>query len=327
MLGHLENVFNRNLEIYFIADEITLATLDIYKLISTEFISNSSSSPFQCFSIHDIGRVYEGLFRAHKESQDTKLGIVRLWFNECTRILYDRLMDQNSRKIVRDILEKQLYMHFDLSVASLFLLDRNNATREIFGNFMNDKKRYEEIKNEKQLRKVIEDHLRRNVIKSGRPVIVFRNALKEVAKIARVISQRKGHLLIYGEEGHGRETLSLTAASLFKYKVFQSLDKKGIRKSLKTAYCTCAVENVGCCLILKDDQITDFELEWITVATSTVEIPGLFTKNEVREIHKKMSGARDGGEESDAVTWFKERVENNFHLILCVQQSNQELLR
>lgn len=70
-----------------------MATLDIYKIISAEF-QPTPSQPLHIFSIYDISKVYDGLLRANKGVQDTKQGILRLWFHECYRTFHDKFMDE-----------------------------------------------------------------------------------------------------------------------------------------------------------------------------------------------------------------------------------------
>lgn len=186
-----------------LTDDIAVATLEIYKVISSQFQS-TSENPWQIFGLHDISKVYDGLGRATKDIQDTKLCLLRLWFHECTRVFHDRLLDSCSRAKCREILRQQLLKHFELPYKSLC----QSGSLPMFGTFLNTSKitpGYEEIQDVSAIQKLLEETaeaMRQNGMMSQltpRKAIFFKRAIHQVARIARVLSETKGHLIICGQ--------------------------------------------------------------------------------------------------------------------------------
>ncbi|CAL8110975.1 unnamed protein product [Orchesella dallaii] len=317
-----------------LADGITVVTLEVFKLISNQLLP-IPTQPLHTFDLQDISRVYDGLLRSDKGIQDTKLCFLRHWFHECNRVFYDRLMDASSRQKFRSILAEQLLKHFEKTVESLF----PPGSFSVFGNFMSTQKFYEEIRDEVAIKKLLETvdaKLYKTMRMSFRSTVLFRQAMFQVAKIARAISVSKGHSIVFGEDGQGRQTLTRLCATLYGYKILElpATTKDAyvnhsvaLLSLLKEAYYICICENAGCCIILKDDNISRDTLELVSLVISTVDIPNLYTARELQEIQQKLLKSAPAGFKDDPISvyeLFRQRVERNFHLILCMNPNAKD---
>ena len=75
---------------------MTNATIDIYNAVSAKMLPTPRKIHY-LFNLRDISRVYQGLLRAERHKQDTKIGFTKLWFHECVRVFHDRLVDETYR--------------------------------------------------------------------------------------------------------------------------------------------------------------------------------------------------------------------------------------
>ncbi len=58
--------------------------------------------------------MFQGLLRAHKDYQDTKYAMARLWVHECFRVFSDRLVGEKDLETFLTLLTEKLGVSFDL---------------------------------------------------------------------------------------------------------------------------------------------------------------------------------------------------------------------
>ena len=75
------------------ARSITETTVDLYKNVMTTMLPTPTKIHY-LFNLRDISKVFQGLLRSHKDYQNTKTTILRLWVHETFRVFHDRLIDQ-----------------------------------------------------------------------------------------------------------------------------------------------------------------------------------------------------------------------------------------
>lgn len=79
-------------------------------------------------------------------------------------------------------------------------------------------------------------------------------------------------------------------------------------------------------------QISEEILELVSLLISSVELPDLFTKIEVKEMKEKVLRSADAAlklQDADNASWmdyFRTRAENNLHVVLCINPSNKILM-
>lgn len=58
--------------------------------------------------------MFQGLLRAHRDYQDTKNAMARLWVHECYRVFSDRLVGEKDHETFVTLLSEKLGVQFDL---------------------------------------------------------------------------------------------------------------------------------------------------------------------------------------------------------------------
>lgn len=88
-------------------------------------------------------------------------------------------------------------------------------------NFQN--KDYEEVRDLNNLRLTVEKYMieYNQMNKNQLDLVLFRFALEHLSRINRIISQPRGHALLIGLEGTGRQSLTRLATHISQYELFQ----------------------------------------------------------------------------------------------------------
>jgi len=84
-------------------------------------------------------------------------------------------------------------------------------------------KNYEEVRDLNVLRTTVEYYVTEynQINKNQLDLVLFRYALEHLSRISRIISQPRGHALLVGLEGTGRQSLTRLAAYISQYELFQ----------------------------------------------------------------------------------------------------------
>lgn len=79
-------------EIKHISRSITEMTIDLYQNVTSKMLPTPTKIHY-LFNLRDISKIFQGMLRSHRDYQNTKPGILRLWIHESFRVFYDRLVD------------------------------------------------------------------------------------------------------------------------------------------------------------------------------------------------------------------------------------------
>lgn len=80
-------------EVKIAGQEITLTTIDLYQNVVAKMLPTPTKIHY-LFNLRDISKIFQGLLRSHKDYQNTKSTMLRLWIHECFRVFFDRLIDE-----------------------------------------------------------------------------------------------------------------------------------------------------------------------------------------------------------------------------------------
>jgi dynein heavy chain len=170
-------------------------------------------------------------------------------------------------------------------------------------------------------------------------LVFFRDAMRHVCRIHRILRSPRGNALLVGVGGSGRQSLTRVAAFLTKdgagnrmgvfsieiTKLYRMLE---FHEDLKRLYNRTGVEGRPTCFLFSDTQIKDEGfLEDVNNILNSGEVPNLFTKDEraalvdaLRPIAKKagLFMASSGGTADELWGLFIERVRANLHVVLAM---------
>ncbi|XP_026982494.1 dynein axonemal heavy chain 3 [Sagmatias obliquidens] len=317
------------------------ATMTIYKAAMENFLPTPSKSHY-VFNLRDFSRVIQGvLLCPHTHLQDVEK-LIRLWIHEVYRVFYDRLIDHEDRQVFFNTVRETTSNCFKQSVEKVLVhlsptgkIVDDNIRSLFFGDFFkpeSDKKIYDEITDLKQLTVVMEYYLEEfnNISKAPMSLVMFRFTIEHISRICRVLKQNKGHLLLVGIGGSGRQSASKLSTFMNSYELCQieitkSYSGNDWREDLKKIMLQVGVASKSTVFLLTDNQIKDESfIEDINVLLNTGDVPNIFPADEKADLVEKMQmAARTEGEKIEATplsmyNFFIERVKNNLHIVLAM---------
>ncbi|XP_058892872.1 dynein axonemal heavy chain 3 [Kogia breviceps] len=317
------------------------ATMTIYKAAVENFLPTPSKSHY-VFNLRDFSRVIQGvLLCPHTHLQDVEK-FIRLWIHEVYRVFYDRLIDHEDRQVFFNTVRETTSNCFKKSVEKVLIhlsptgkIVDDNIRSLFFGDFFkpgSDQKIYDEITDLKQLTVVMEYYLEEfnNISKAPMSLVMFRFTIEHISRICRVLKQEKGHLLLVGIGGSGRQSASKLSTFMNSYELYQieitkSYSDNDWREDLKKIMLQVGVASKSTVFLLTDNQIKDESFtEDINVLLNTGDVPNIFPADEKADLVEKMQmAARTESEKIETTplsmyNFFIERVKNNLHIVLAM---------
>ncbi|KAM8871594.1 dynein axonemal heavy chain 2 isoform 7-T7 [Synchiropus picturatus] len=303
-----------------IGEVLVQATLELFQSVSACFWPTPTKTHY-LFNLRDVSKVFQGLLRAHPDFHDTKSNLARLWTHECFRVFSDRLVDRSDAEAFVALLTEKLASQFDLTFHSIC----PSKQPPVFGDFLSEPWVYEDLGDSQGLKEFLERQLQEyNEVPGVVPMslVLFRHAIDHIARVLRVIRQPRGHMLLVGVGGSGRQSLSKLAAFVCNYQVYQvEATKQEFRDDLKKLYRQTGVDHRATVLLLGEMADPSF-LEEVHNLMSGGDVPNLFTTDEFVEIYSSLSAAarRDNVPETphSLFRYLMERVRSNLHVVLCL---------
>lgn len=321
---------------------VVQATLEVYKKAMEVFLPTPTKSHY-VFNLRDYARVINGVLLCSAKAMGTDQSkYIRLWVHEVYRVFYDRLIDETDRVMffntVRDTCKTCFKQPLEKIMAHLFTgreLRDDHIRSLFFGNFIDptaSEKLYDEIQDIDQLTLVIEDYLSEynQMSKTPMDLVIFKFIVEHISRVARVLKQSNGHVLLIGVGGSGRQSSSKLATFMNDYEIFQIEITKtysftewrdDIMKIMMRAGC----DGRPTTFLFTDQQIKEESfLEDINMLLNTADIPNLYPSEEKQDILDKMATiARQEGKKMESTptalfNFFIERVKQNLHFVLCM---------
>jgi dynein heavy chain len=211
-------------EVQLVIEPMTQATIKFY-LDCKEKLPRTPSKFHYTFNLRDLSRIYEGLYLATIDKIATKGQLVRLWRNECLRVIADRLIDNTDKSLVTDEMLPSLVKQFFKDVE-----EEVSANPILFGDYRltdpedpdsEDPRLYEDLGSFAEIRekmeKILEDynfnHLTMNLV-------LFSDCLDHINKCHRIIRFPKGSGLLVGFGGSGKQSVTKIATYLATYDLY-----------------------------------------------------------------------------------------------------------
>ncbi|KAK3243833.1 hypothetical protein CYMTET_46533 [Cymbomonas tetramitiformis] len=235
------------------------------------------------------------------------------------------------------MLHEMLARSFGVSEAhDALFVDRNI----IFGDYLRmgatgEDRMYEEVVSTEKLGTLLEDYLDEyNLAHSSTVKLVFfMDAISHISRLARVLRQPRGNMLLVGVGGSGKQSLTRFACFMAEYQCFQielsrAYGMNEFHEDLKKLYKIAGVQGSPVTFLFTDTQIVNEGfVEDINNLLNTGEVPGLFPPDErERIIHeiRPYCEERNLPQTRDSMyATFISRVRENLHVEsiakMCVQ--------
>lgn len=177
-------------------------------------------------------------------------------------------------------------------------------------------------------------------------MVVFKEVVGHIGRLVRTLEQDAGHVLLLGQGGTGRRSLSRLAGFILGHKICEIVMKPGYtaelwREELKDLLQTAGVIGRPVMLLVRDSsQFAPTVLDDLSHLANRAEIPGLFDIEEVENICNSLKpfAEAQGVRANDlqrvskqllhhtVMRIFAERCRTNLRIVLCLEHGG-ELLR
>jgi dynein heavy chain len=329
--------FNENVQ--STASRITDMTLKLYAAVLDKLPPTPAKFHY-VFTLRDLGRVYQGLCLATPDVVTTGLQILRLWRNETDRVFSDRLVKDADVAIVRGLMGEILKKNFS-DIADGVLADPC-----VFGDYRNavariieqkeDARLYKDLGTYADVRPIADAILEQyNLDNKPMTLVLFEQALEHLTRIHRILRLPRGHALLVGVGGSGKQSLTKLASFLAGYRIFEitlvrNYGESEFREDLKNLY---KLAGAGPVVFMFSDAhvIEEGFLEYINNMLTTGVPPALYEADErdaiVNQIRAevKINGIVDTKE--NCWNFFVSKCRNNMHIVLAMSPSGDTLRR
>ena len=323
-LRQIYGTFNRailrkgNSELHNQSTALTEAMVEFYTQCQQHYTPDIQ--PHYIYSPRELTRWKHALNESINNISDTN-GLVRLWAHEALRLFQDRLVLPEEKQWCDQLVDK---------IATQCFPNITNEALErpiLFTDLI--KKTYlscdkdELIKNiEGKLKIFYEEEL--NV-----PLVIFDSVLEHILRIDRVLKQPIGHLLLVGQSGVGKTTLSRFVAWLNNLTVFQIKAGRNygvadfdsdLRNIMKRAGC----KGEKICFIFDESNVLGPAfLERMNALLASGEVPGLFEGDEYISLintakEHMLRDAKGADTEEEIYKAFIKGVQRNLHVVFTM---------
>ena len=334
------NIFHSILQPFFdpfvesvrnVVQKIVNASVDAYTAVTQNFLPTPDKSHYM-FNLRDLTNVVQGIMRAKPDSVSTPQVLEKLWLHENVRVYSDRLVCDEDRKQLQDILTGTMKKRLGADLSAEDVFEGPLLFSDYLRGFVADNERfYEEVPSYEKARKVLEDYLeeyhftRRN---QSDTILFFDSAVQHITRISRILRQPRGHAVLVGVAGTGKRTLARFASfvsecDLAEIEVTDHYTIDNFREDLQKLYVKCGCGGKATAFVISDTQLVNDEfLEVINNVLNTGEIPNLFNQEEMdKNCNDMVSYAKSIGENEardNLIKLFYERVRENLHVILTM---------
>ena len=310
-------------------DPVTDMTLRVYENVINGPLKPIPRKSHYTFNLRDISKIFQGVCSASNTHLKSKADMARLWIHENKRVFGDRLIDDEDRDWLNNLLDAEATTALDLKREEIY-----NSERLVFGDFMAgleaEPRIYCQIADLKLFISRIVDYLSdfNAGTKSKMRLVMFLEACDHVARIARCIRNPLGNAFLLGVGGSGRQSLSKLATFLCNYKINQIEIVKGYgmanwRDDVKKALLQCGIENKATTFLFVDTQIVDEQmLEDINGILNAGDIPNLYKVEDqelIFDVGKKECISKGiTVNKMNMFGQFLARVKSNIHMVIAM---------
>jgi dynein heavy chain 2 len=297
--------------------------INIYDQITQKFTVDMY--PHYIFTPRDLSRWVVGITRYEYESPEEGelLDIVAY---EAVRLFQDRLVGNDSRSKFQSLLQSVFRSEWNHTPNMADIVYACSGT----GSLTSQSKKLSKVS-----LKSYTDILLKEIHTYERDakdlnLCLFPEALENIARVERVLSQPGGSLLLVGRPGVGRRSSVLLVAHMFKMKyltpnVTRNYTVKMFSAFLKENLQSAGVLNEPTVMLVEDFQLVEPAfLENINSLLSGSEVPGLYASDELESLLSALKDSHSQeGYRGTLFEFFISRIRRNLHIVFVTDYSSR----
>ena len=183
---------------------IVESTYKVYNAVATNLKPTPNKSHYT-FNLRDMSKIFQGLCSAHSKSTTKPIDLIRLWIHENKRVFGDRMVSQEDRDTLDNLLNTEIENVYGLSKEEVYCTERILFCDYLTGIDL-DNRPYILVVDLKDMVKKIEGYLEDYNAGTKHPMklVMFLDACDHVNRVCRVLRQPQGNALLLGVGGSGR---------------------------------------------------------------------------------------------------------------------------
>ncbi|OQS01624.1 dynein heavy chain [Achlya hypogyna] len=307
------------------APGLLVATMDLHADLREHFVP-TALKPHYSFNLRDLSLLFQGLVAAKPELFATSLKMGRFWLHECTRVFSDRLVSSAELARFNDMLLEHAKKHLEDDAADL------NAQPNLFARLPHDgdSPTPAPIKDRAELLATLQGCLYAyNDSAAVMNLVLFDAAMDHVVRIVRVLAMPRGHAMLIGVGGSGKQSLTKLATFICQYPLVQLCVKAAYGTAELVEDIKDVVRRAGVkpgaplVLLLTDSQIVheSFLVYLNMLLMGSTALADLFGVEEMDTILGSLRPEAKANSVPDArehmVAFFLDRVRANCHVVLA----------
>ncbi|XP_078713472.1 dynein axonemal heavy chain 10 [Lampetra fluviatilis] len=321
-------------EVRAACDLLTSCTLQLYHAAVSELPPTPSKFHY-IFNLRDLSRIYQGLCLTTPERFTTVGHMVRLWRNECLRVFHDRLINTDDKILVERHVRRLLEEHFPHDV------EVTMRDPILFGDYRSalspgEPRLYEDIQDYEAARALFQEILEEyNSSETPMNLVLFEDALEHVTRVHRTLRMERGHALLVGVGGSGKQSLSRLAAyaagcQVFEITLSRGYNESSLRDDLKALYTRLGVEGKPTAFLFTDAHVVEEGfLELINNMLTAGIVPALFPDDEkealIGQVRDEAARAGCGPARESVWHYFVSKCASNLHIVLAMSPDGDTL--
>ena len=309
------------------ADALAEASLDVYSAAQRAAAAAGDARPaWYVYSPRELSRWMRAIHAAltDGEAAGDLSDLVRLWAHEGARLFHDRLVTDSERQAQLKTLEAAAARHF-VGVPRLSLAQPLLFSAWLGGGYTPC--------DAARLRSFLVPKLQAfSDEEVGSPLVLFDDMAEHALRIARVLKQPMGHVLLVGTSGAGKTTLArfvawLEGLSVFEVKASRSYSAARFADDLRNLLRRAGVRKERVAFVFDEaNAVEPAFLEQMNALLASGEVPALFEGDEMAALMqqcREAAQAAGDGARTEAQLWstFVANVQRHLHVIFTMNPS------
>ncbi|XP_070190341.1 dynein axonemal heavy chain 5-like isoform X2 [Littorina saxatilis] len=328
-------------EVTELIQNLVLATRHLWQKVKIKMLPTPAKFHY-VFNLRDLSRIWQGMLNTTSEVVTDSGLMMSLWKHECTRVIADRFTEMPDKdwfeKTIKQVAEDDCgsanvaNMHEEPYFVDFFRDAPEPTGEEADDADLEAPKIYEMVPTLEELatKLTMYQELYNETVRGAKmDLVFFKDAMTNLVRISRIIRTPRGHALLVGVGGSGKQSLTRLASYIAGYKTFQitlsrSYNVSNLLEDLKFLYRTAGQQGQGITFLFTDNEIKDEAfLEYMNNILSSGEVSGLFARDEMDEILQELIAAmkkefpRRPPSNENLQEYYMSRVRQNLHVVLC----------